>query len=286
MILQELFDKTRDLGRVVSMSEEFHAFKKIGGREIRFTASLIKNGHWEIEFAELGEDDGSERPKTMHAMTGKGHEFKVMQFVMSALSTFLAKYDPRRIEFSSYVVEESRVSLYRRMLKRFAEGYIVREFELGMDREHKMLQFELIKKPVSEGLIMEEKILKTEDGELWYTWRKDLEDEEFEGYIPDGYSKRVLELSLLKVNEPGKGHGDELMKAFLETPEAKKAELIFLDPNPGIGVNFKSSMSEAQQVAKLVKFYKRYGFRHNPKSATKRMWLVRKGSIPEHELPT
>jgi GNAT superfamily N-acetyltransferase len=133
---------------------------------------------------------------------------------------------------------------------------------------------------------MEEKILKTPDGELWYGWRKDLEEEEEEGYIPDGYSKRVLELSLLKVKKPGQGFGDELMKAFLDTPEAKKAELIFLDPNPGIGVNFKSKQSEEEQVARLVKFYQRYGFRHNPRSATKRMWLVRKGSIPDHELPT
>ena len=135
-------------------------------------------------------------------------------------------------------------------------------------------------------IVLMEKILRTPQGSLEYGWKSDLEDEEEEGYIPAGYSKRVLELQLIKVKDPGKGHGDELMKAFLNTPEAKKAELIFLDPVPGIGANHDASESEEEQVDRLVKFYKRYGFRHNPRAATKRMWLVQKGELSDTELPT
>ena len=126
-----------------------------------------------------------------------------------------------------------------------------------------------------------------ENGEMVYGWKsvKELNDEEDEGYIPDRYTK-VLELGGIYANEPGKGQGDKLMKRFLSSPEAKKAELIFLDPVPGLGKNFKSVRSEEQQVNDLVRFYKRYGFRHNPKSATKRMWLVKKGEIPDNRLPT
>jgi hypothetical protein len=128
----------------------------------------------------------------------------------------------------------------------------------------------------------------SELGELTYGWKskKELCDEEDnKKYIPDGYTK-ILELGGIFAAEPGKGQGDQLMKQFLDSPEAKKADLIFLDPVPGLGANFKSSKSEDRQVADLVRFYKRYGFRHNPKSATKRMWLVRKGEIPDALLPT
>lgn len=135
-------------------------------------------------------------------------------------------------------------------------------------------------------IVLMENIIKTPEGTLEYGWKNDLEEEEEEGYIPPGYKKRVLELQMIKVKTPGQGHGDTLMKAFMETPQFKRAELVFLDPSPGIGANRQTDMSEAKQVARLVKFYKRYGFRHNPKSATKRMWLVRKGELSDTELPT
>lgn len=128
--------------------------------------------------------------------------------------------------------------------------------------------------------------IQTEDGSVDYNWKSDLEDEEGPGYLPKGYSKKVLELSGIYANDPGKGQGDRLMKLFLATPEARKAELIFLDPSPITGANWNSKEPEDVILAKLVKFYARYGFRHNPKSATQRMWLVRKGEIPDNELPT
>jgi GNAT superfamily N-acetyltransferase len=128
--------------------------------------------------------------------------------------------------------------------------------------------------------------IKDETGYISWNWKTDLPEEEDDpNYIPKGY-KNVLELGMLSVDEPGQGHGEVLMKKFLETPDAKKASLIFLDPNPGEGVNWNSKMSEKEQVDRLIKFYKRFGFRHNPKSATRRMWLVQKGSIPDDELPT
>ncbi len=141
-----------------------------------------------------------------------------------------------------------------------------------------------LKEELSEGRFT--KTVETEFGDLQYNWKTDLEQEEEEGYIPKGYSKKVLELAMIEVKEPGKGHGEQLMKMFLDTPEARNAELIFLDPVPGMGVNDGSKMSEENQVKRLVKFYKRFGFDYNPKSATKRMWRVQKGHIPRNKLPT
>jgi hypothetical protein len=136
-----------------------------------------------------------------------------------------------------------------------------------------------------DELMEEREFHDSELGELTYGWKskKELNDEEYDGYVPTGYNK-ILELGGIFAAEPGKGQGDKLMKLFLASPEAKKADLIFLDPVPGLGANFKSTRSEEQQVDDLIRFYKRYGFRHNPKS--KRMWLVMKGEIPDNKLPT
>ena len=135
---------------------------------------------------------------------------------------------------------------------------------------------------LSEGKI------KNETGYISWNWRtrEDLgEEEDDEFYIPKGI-KNVLEIGMLVVDKPGHGHGEELMKQFLETPDAKNAAMIFLDPNPGEGVNWNSNVPKETQVERLVKFYKRFGFRHNPKSVTKRMWLIQKGPISDDQLPT
>jgi len=74
------------------------------------------------------------------------------------------------------------------------------------------------------------------------------------------------------------------MKEFLTSPIAKSAELIFLDPNPHLGKFANSGMDEDEQMEKLKRFYRKFGFRNNPRSA--RMWIVQKGTIQDSKLPT
>lgn len=155
MILIELFDKKDDLGDVIPLSQEFHAFKVIGGRRIRFSAGL-SNSLWEVEFAEVVDNDEYGRDyetQSKHDMTGAGHEFEIMAFVMACFKRFIEKYNPKRMEFSAKRDEESRVSLYRRLLKRFAKDYIVREFDVRFDRKM-YTNFDLIRRDdasVTEG---------------------------------------------------------------------------------------------------------------------------------------
>lgn len=139
------------------------------------------------------------------------------------------------------------------------------------------------------GLMEEKSFVNSKLGELVYGWKdaEELNDEEGNPrYVPPGYTK-ILELGGIYANEPGKGQGTKLMRQFLDSPEAQEAELIYLDPVPGLGNNFagKSGKNEEEQVAALVRFYSRFGFKHNPQSTTKRMWLVKKGSIPDKKLP-
>lgn len=277
MKLFELFDKTDDLGHVAALSQEFHAFKDIGGRRMRFSAGLTGDT-WEVEFAEVSGDEVSDDENvSQHGMTGKGHEIEVMSFVMSCFRHFIEKYKPMHLEFEAKSSEQSRVSLYRRMLKRFAKDYFVREFDVGMGRAEKYKTFDLTRKSITEGQI------KDETGYIKWNWKSDLADEEGPEYLPSGYSQKVLELSIIETKEQGKGHGEQLMKKFLASADAKKAELIFLDPNPHEGANWGTS-NEEETIARLQKFYRRFGFRNRPGHA--RMWLVQKGQIPDNRLPT
>lgn len=123
--------------------------------------------------------------------------------------------------------------------------------------------------------------IKDTTGYVKWNWKSDLEDEEHEGYIPDGYSKKVLELSIIRTKELGKGAGQELMRKFLESTDAKKAELIFLDPSPNEGPD--DDLLDEERIERLQKFYRKFGFRNRPGSD--RMWLVQKGSISDDQLP-
>lgn len=122
-------------------------------------------------------------------------------------------------------------------------------------------------------------------GSIVYGWKDadELRDEEDNPrYLPMGV-ERVLELGGLYANEPGKGQGTELMKWFLSTPEAQEADAIFLDPVPGLGANFKSNIPELEQIRRLQAFYRRFGFRNNPKGS--RMWLFPNKKITDDKLP-
>lgn len=128
--------------------------------------------------------------------------------------------------------------------------------------------------------------ISDEAGKLKADWKTDLEAEEGEGYLPDGYSySKVLELETIEAADLGKGYGEKLMKEFLNSPQAKSAELIFLDINPFIG-KFKhlQDLSEEERLDKLERFYRKFGFRNKKRHS--RMWLVIKGEIPIDELPT
>lgn len=127
--------------------------------------------------------------------------------------------------------------------------------------------------------------IKNDHGVVYFQWRtkKDLENEEHEGYIPKGYTK-ILELEEIKAKAIGKGHGEPLMKTFLESPAAKEADLIFLDLSPYVGTFIhKSPEREEDVMKKLEKFYKKFGFRN--RRSLSRMWRVQKGTIPDSELP-
>lgn len=95
-------------------------------------------------------------------MTGDGDEVKVLSFIAQAFQDFVKAKQPKRIEFSSKSSEASRISLYKRLIKRFAKDYYVQEFpKVGMGSQEKYDVFTLTLKedemPGSKSLHSSEK---------------------------------------------------------------------------------------------------------------------------------
>lgn len=114
-------------------------------------------------------------------------------------------------------------------------------------------------------------------GTVEFTIKHDLNDEEGDGYIPDGYSGHVVELSLITATE-SRG-GDALMRAFLEHELVQSADLVFLDCCP-----LYMDGPEQAIMQRLHTFYARYGFVSTRNDGYARMWRIQ--NLPECDFET
>lgn len=108
------------------------------------------------------------------------------------------------------------------------------------------------------GKFMNKKIVIQDDfGYLRaeYVSRDELNDEEYDGYIPKEFDK-VLCLSIVEAKEQGKGYGTRLMEEFIEITQDEP--LIYLDPNPITIADMETAGDDFFQ--RLTKFYNRFGF--------------------------
>jgi GNAT superfamily N-acetyltransferase len=135
--------------------------------------------------------------------------------------------------------------------------------------------------------------LRSDVGEIKFNWRgvDDLEDEEEEGYLPEGV-ETILEISVVSANSQGVGLGTTLMKEFLARPEVKAADAIYLDlscliqskDGKYMGGSEKQVGPEEQTLDHLEKFYQRFGFRNRRRHS--RMWIFHSVFVPTENLPT
>ena len=147
MKINELFDQEDHDGDSTSSSFGYHVTKKIGDRLLQFEAA--RSGEtWEVSF-------GQKMPNgaLKYQLTKTGDEIQVFSFIVSAMRSFVKKYQPKRIQFSVRKIEGSRASLYRKLVDRFLkDSYWKQEYEIGLGSAEKYVQFDLIKKPTSESL--------------------------------------------------------------------------------------------------------------------------------------
>lgn len=139
----------------------------------------------------------------------------------------------------------------------------------------------------NESLFSVRSPFRTEDGEIKFVLRDrmDVEDDEGEGYLPEGV-ETVLEIQVVSAKEQGKGHGTRLMKQFLNLPEVKAVDAIFLDPSPLMeSLDGKKPFAGSEEphaeediLDAVENFYHRLGFRN--RSTHSRMWIFRSARLP------
>jgi hypothetical protein len=78
-------------------------------------------GRWSIVFYQYNQFTG----RFTYEKTGSGSELAIFSFVMKSLTEFLSKYKPYVVHFTADKAESSRVRLYSRMIKKYADrlGY-------------------------------------------------------------------------------------------------------------------------------------------------------------------
>ena len=101
--------------------KHFTASAEIDGFVIVFEARRGAPGHWSIIFYQYNQLSS----RVAYGRTGSGSELVVFSFVMKSLTEFLNKYKPSYVYFTAVKAESSRVRLYSRMVKKYADrlGY-------------------------------------------------------------------------------------------------------------------------------------------------------------------
>lgn len=148
-IVKEVFEPKDHGGKEqVTNAGDFEVSKKIGDYTISFHAlqNGLTNNKWEVHFTAV-----DAKGKASWDPTGAGDEVAVFSFVINAMRKFVDKFKPSRVQFSSEQKAESRTKLYQRLVKRFGDDYIAREFKTGMGSAPRQVTFDLIKKPTTEG---------------------------------------------------------------------------------------------------------------------------------------
>jgi hypothetical protein len=114
---------------------------EIVGEAYIFNASKSRYG-WAFSFAQANQDENAADDDALkHGTTGTGHEFQVFSFVLTCLEKLIAAQAPTTISFTADKSNPARVSLYRKLVKRFAAGW-----ELSEDDGSIEVQFTLTKK--------------------------------------------------------------------------------------------------------------------------------------------
>lgn len=122
--LTELFDKPAPLRTRPPFIKDF----EVGGSKYALNVETYGNPkYWSVSFAQTHDKTGV--PHYTHTATGSGHAPQVFATVLSGLHKMIQTHQPDKIDFSAG--GHSRISLYRRMVNRFADkvGYNWKEHQ-------------------------------------------------------------------------------------------------------------------------------------------------------------
>lgn len=122
MKITELFEPSKDWQWTYTSATEAEAEFRVGSIPYQFTAFTNPDniGVWEVEFK--NNQRGPEK-KTKFGLTGTGNAAEVMAVVVDIMREFLQRYQGSITSLSFSADEDSRQSLYARMVKRLLPSW-------------------------------------------------------------------------------------------------------------------------------------------------------------------
>lgn len=116
MFLLELLNTAGQVNIVDAQHDRFRATVDLGPQD-QLTVYIEENGDdiWEVAFAR-----GKPGRQGNFNMTGQGNASQVLASVIEVMKEFVRKYHPRTITFTSNKSEESRTSIYGKLIARYA----------------------------------------------------------------------------------------------------------------------------------------------------------------------
>ena len=115
--ITELFDNPANFDKTVDDSLFFRNYNytaQISGKELEFTAKEEKVGYWIVSFSFDNEKN---------KVYSKGKEVEIFSTVIAMFKDFIKDVNPTDISFAAKTEEQSRVSLYDRMIRILGKKY-------------------------------------------------------------------------------------------------------------------------------------------------------------------
>tara|TARA_B110000459_G_scaffold97328_1_gene108407 strand:- start:3643 stop:5043 length:1401 start_codon:yes stop_codon:yes gene_type:complete len=229
MRLTELFDSPYSfILQELTGDKALYYFKNSEGLDFRVQFLRESYGTWEVSFGN-DTDDGVKVKRS-----GEGDEFRVFATVIEVIRDFMSKTKFDSIKFYAHRegeartdrnIRDSRIDLYKRLLKRFATQNNLEFADQAVARMH-LFQFRKKQDPNTQV------------------------DEEVEvslyGDAEKGYTLSKIEVS---GDERNAGQGTKVMQDIVDRMDREGA-IITLTPDDAFGGNKN----------RLIKFYKRFGF--------------------------
>ena len=224
MRLTELFDSPYSfVMQELTDSKALYYFKNSEGLDFR--VQFLKEGYgtWEVSFGN-DTDDGVKVKRS-----GTGDEFRVFATVIEVIRDFMSKAEFDSIKFYAHRegeartdrnIRDSRIDLYKRLLKRFATQNNLEFADQSIARMH---LFQFRKKQVNEEVTVS-----------------------LHGDAEKGYTLSKIEVS---GDDRNAGQGTKAMQDIVDRMDAEGA-IIALTPDDAFGGNKN----------RLIKFYRRFGF--------------------------
>ena len=123
----ESFDSRANMRVLRADPDGYLVQAEIGGRKIRFIASIYIDDDKKIASIEFSENKGK---GFTHDKTGSGSQMQVFSFIIECIKDVIIDYNPDEISFSAEKKDENRGRLYQKLANKIP-GFTLKSIQDG-----------------------------------------------------------------------------------------------------------------------------------------------------------